>query len=424
MFCRSSGCIKIIILLLGNLYELTQATIEVSSVNRTWSEASRRCLLFGSNNTGDVQINKINIPSTLSDGLYWIGATVKSAWFEFLGNYSPDVGRVGVDGTSMNNFNDPIYDCYFKCRESENLFFALMKKKCYCFSSLPSDSQRSNLPKVYHYLVNNRNPSKIMGSLRGDCVAFSKPNGTEGFHEVLDCETRLPPLCQSEIGKSNSPWLSAVNNCSGVVQSSFSVQYLNVAVGGPWWTGITRRSIKEWDDGSKDTSLFGCLAVKIPASEIPLQEVLCDNKLPSLCIKGTVEGKSETKDSNDEMTMTIAISVTATCVFLVLLIFVGVAFWKIKHNKTNSKIARMPSVHNQNYEGEMEGAIIPHLYAEVERNNIYSGVSSSNQNNSADDTYDHCKIQSMGRTLVVPADLYDSVNNVTSDKDYDYLHTT
>ncbi|XP_062573577.1 uncharacterized protein LOC134235465 [Saccostrea cucullata] len=412
MFCRFSTCIKIVIILVES-FELTHATIEVSLVTRTWPEAADHCLLFGSNNTGDVSIDKINIPRTLSDGVYWIGGIVKSAWFEFHGNCSLNV--TGLNGTSLYNSIDSILDCYLKCRDSGN--FAIVDQTCYCFLSPPSSGQRGNLQRVFHYFVINRNPSKIKGSIRGDCVAFT--NKAEDFHEVLDCKTRLPPLCDG-ISNSSSSWESAVNNCSGVVLSSFTVNYENIASGGSWWTGIARRSIRQWTEGSNSVALFGCLALNRTGNVTSLQEILCDTTLQSLCIKGSITKEIETKNSNDDMI--VAISVTATSVFIVLLIFLSVVLWKIKNNK-KSNIVRIPSVHNQNYEGEREDDIIPPVYAELERQNIYSGVSSSNQNGRADHIYDHTKIQSMGRTLVVPGDLYDSVNNVNCDKDYDNLQT-
>ncbi|XP_062595003.1 uncharacterized protein LOC134256374 [Saccostrea cucullata] len=37
----------------------------------------------------------------------------------------------------------------------------------------------------------------VEGSIRGDCLAFTKTK-TEEYHEVLDCETSLPPLLPNE----------------------------------------------------------------------------------------------------------------------------------------------------------------------------------------------------------------------------------
>lgn len=53
----------------------------------SWEQASKSCILLGSNNLGEVQIQKINISKDIPGELYWIGAIDQSIWFEYLGKY-------------------------------------------------------------------------------------------------------------------------------------------------------------------------------------------------------------------------------------------------------------------------------------------------------------------------------------------------
>ena len=68
----------------------------INSIMRTWEDASRSCILVGSDRSPPYDVNAREIPNlnSISRGdnnsnktLYWIGATANfTPWFELLGN--------------------------------------------------------------------------------------------------------------------------------------------------------------------------------------------------------------------------------------------------------------------------------------------------------------------------------------------------
>lgn len=71
--------------------------------------------------------------------------------------------------------------------------------------------------------------------------------------------------------------------------------------------------------------------------------------------------------------------------------------------------------HNSNYETEMD-ATIPAEYAEVN----YDVTSPGNAR--TDDTYDHARIQSLGRVLVDRREVFGPSSVQGLDDDYDHIH--
>lgn len=368
---------------------------------RSWREAAQYCTLLGSNNTGKVQIEKINISSEVQDALYWIGAIVNHTfWFQVSGS---------VQVTGPGKMVNPPYllSCHFHCSRT---IFELMDERCYCQQSISAASG----PRATQYLLAaSLIPAKINGSITGDCVAFTK-TVSANYHQLLPCSMPLPPICESGVMSiTNTSWTEAVTSCNRPAASFIDLSKYNVAIGTTGWTGITRQNYgRIWvPDSREDTSLFGCLAVNVSSGNaISLHEFPCDTNLTPLCEHGTIlKGNTNEATENSDTSISLAVGLASGFGLLVILIVVGVILLK-RRNKLKARRSSKVSFHNKNYEVGMEGVNIPPLYAEVEE--CVNSTDKTPQGNprdsgGSDRTYDHARVQSLGRIL--------------TDDDYDHL---
>lgn len=272
MFCCYS---RLIVFTVIGLFWALDMSAEVLN-KKSWLEATKICTLLGSKNKGEVQREKINITIDVPDDLYWIGAIVnQTLWFEVAGS---------VQVTGQGEKVDPpfLLSCHFYCTGQGDRFFALMGEKCSC--QQPEAPGSSAL-----FLLASVPPSKINGSIRGDCVAFTR-TGSADYHELLPCSTPLPPICQNGVMFENKSWSEAVTSCNGRPAAKFTeLSQYNISNGTTGWTGITRQNYgRIWaTDQGEDTRLFGCIAVNVSSGNASLHEFPCDTKLTPLCEPGT-----------------------------------------------------------------------------------------------------------------------------------------
>lgn len=278
------GChSRLVVFSVIGLFSALDMSAEVLK-KRSWREAAQSCTLLGSSNTGEVQIEKINISSEVPDALYWIGAIVNhTLWFHVLGSVKVTGQGVMVDPPSL-------LSCHLYCNSKgqKEAYFALMDKRCHCqqqspFSSAPGQS-------AFQYLQTRLTPSKINGSIQGDCVAFTR-TVSANYHQLLPCSTLLLPICESGVMNiTNKNWTEAVTSCNDRPAASFSdLSTYNVAIGTTGWTGITRQNYgRIWVADSREvTSLFGCIAVDVSSgTATSLHEFPCDTNLTPLCEHG------------------------------------------------------------------------------------------------------------------------------------------
>lgn len=374
---------------------------------RSWLEATQYCTLLGSNNTGDVLIEKINIPGDIADDQYWVGAIVnRTLWFEV------SAVRVQVSGSEVEEVDPPfLLNCHFLCKGQGAMRFTLMGKQCSCQQQQIRTSQGFGVPL---YLGTNFRPSRINGSIKGDCVAFTRTMSAE-YHEMLPCGTMLPPICHNEsMSQISRNWTEAVTSCSVRPEVSFSVlSRYNITGGTTGWTGITRGSYgRIWATGpGEDSRLFGCVAVNVSTGSSSLLEFPCSTKLTPLCEQGAGSKETATNEAteNIDTTTSLAVGLASGFGLLVILIVTGVFVLKRK-NRLKARRSSKVSFHNKNYEVGMEGLNIPPMYAEVSE--YVNGADKTPRGNPRDSggsesTYDHARVQSPGRIL--------------SDDDYDHL---
>lgn len=397
MFCCYS---RLIVFSVIGLFCALDMSAEVLN-KKSWLDATRYCALLGSKNTGEVQREKINITSDVTDDLYWIGAIVnQTLWFLVLGS---------VQVTGQGEKVDPpfLLSCHFYCTGQGDRFFALMGEKCSCQLSYPEASGSSA-----QFLRASVPPSKINGSIRGDCVAFTRTVSAD-YHELLPCSTPLPPICQNGDMFESKSWSEAVTSCNGIPAASFTdLSKYEVSNGTIGWTGIRRQNYgRIWaTDQGEDTRLFGCIAVNVSSGNASLHEFPCDTKLTPLCEPGTTfKGTPSNEATETSDTTDLAVGLASGFGVLVILISVGVILLK-RRNKLKARRSSKVSFHNKNYDVGMEGVNIPPLYAEVmEHGNSTDKTPQGNPRDSggSDSTYDHARVQSLGRIL--------------TDDDYDHL---
>lgn len=399
MFCCYS---RLIVFSVIGLFCALDMSAEVLN-KKSWQEATKICTLLGSKNTGEVQREKINITSDVPDDLYWIGAILnQTLWFLVSGS---------VQVTGPGEKVDPpfLLSCHFYCKGRGERYFALMDEICYCQQPtfLPSSGLKDTL-----YQNANVPPSEINGSIRGDCVAFTRTVSAD-YHELLPCSMLLPPICQNGVMFENKSWSEAVTSCNGIPAASFTdLSKYEVSNGTIGWTGIRRQNYgRIWaTDQGEDTSLFGCIAVNVSSGNASLHEFPCDTKLTPLCEPGTTfKGTPSNEATETSDTTDLAVGLASGFGVLVILIVVGVILLK-RRNKLKARRSSKVSFHNKNYDVGMEGVNIPPLYAEVmEHGNSTDKTPQGNPRDSggSDSTYDHARVQSLGRIL--------------TDDDYDHL---
>lgn len=400
------GChSRLVVFSVIGLLSALDMSAEVLS-KRSWGEAAQSCTLLGSSNTEEVQIEKINISSEVRDSLYWIGAIVNhTLWLQV-------VGYAQVTGPGEIVDPPSLLSCHLYCNSNRQteISFALMNKRCYCQQQ--SFSAASG-PRAIKYLRATLPPAKINGSIRGDCVAFTRTVSANN-HQLLPCSTLLPPICESgEMSISNKNWTEAVTSCSRPAAEFIVLSAYNVDIGTTGWTGITRQNYgRIWATDSREvTSLFGCIAVDVSSgTATSLHEFPCDTNLTPLCEHGTIlKGNTNEATENSDTSISSAVGLASGFGLLVILIVVGVILLK-RRNKLKARRSSKVSFHNKNFEVGMEGVNIPPLYAEVEE--CVNSTDKTPQGNprdsgGSDRTYDHARVQSLGRIL--------------TDDDYDHL---
>lgn len=400
------GChSRLVVFSVIGLFSALDMSAEVLK-KRSWREAAQYCTLLGSNNTGTVLIEKINISSEVKDALYWIGAIVDDTlWFQVLGS---------AQVTGQGEIVDQPYvlSCHLYCNSNgqKATYYALMDKRCYCQSSPFSPAPGQS---AFQYLQTRLSPSKINGSIQGDCVAFTRTVSAD-YHQLLSCSTLLPPICESgEMSITNTSWTEAVTSCNRPAAEFSDLSKYDVTNGTTGWTGIARQNYgRIWvPDSREDTSLFGCIAVDVSSGKATsLHEFPCDTNLTSLCEHGTIlKGNTKEATENSDTSISSAVGLASGFGLLVILIVVGVILLK-RRNKLKARRSSKVSFHNKNYEVGMEGVNIPPLYAEVEE--CVNSTDKTPQGNprdsgGSDRTYDHARVQNLGRIL--------------TDDDYDHL---
>lgn len=397
MFCCYS---RLIVFTVIGLFWALDMSAEVLN-KKSWLEATKICTLLGSKNKGEVQREKINITIDVPDDLYWIGAIVnQTLWFEVAGS---------VQVTGQGEIVDPplLLSCHFYCIGRRGDLFALMDERCHCQPLFPRVSGSST-----QYQPATLPPSKINGSIRGDCVAFTRTVSAD-YHELLPCSMLLPPICQNGVMFENKNWSEAVTSCNGRPAASFTdLSKYEVSNGTIGWTGIRRQNYgRIWaTDQGEDTRLFGCIAVNVSSGNASLHEFPCDTKLTPLCEPGTTfKGTPSNEATETSDTTDLAVGLASGFGVLVILIVVGVILLK-RRNKLKARRSSKVSFQNKNYDVGMEGVNIPPLYAEVmEHGNSTDKTPQGNPRDSggSDSTYDHARVQSLGRIL--------------TDDDYDHL---
>ncbi|XP_022318332.2 uncharacterized protein LOC111121367 isoform X2 [Crassostrea virginica] len=404
MNCLDS--IHILIILLTIFRANLSMSVTILDKRYSWEQASKSCILLGSNNLGEVQIQKINISKDIPGELYWIGAINQSIWFEYQGDQRRNCRVAQL--TSVCPSNPCNFDCTEQISDDDG--------QCFC-----KEDGNPTTRFVSQYMRWFTPPSNINGSIRGDCVAFTKTAQT-GYHEVLPCSTQLSPICSNGFNPAIQPcdWFQAVRLCNSRPISSFNdlLRY-DIATEGQGWTGIRRITVLKWSGSVDSDTLFDCLAVNI--TSMSLVQVSCDTELPSLCENGSIsttsvnEGIGFDGSINEGQTVkfnALAVGLVFGGVLFGTLIAMGVVL--VKRRKQTKMRKTSATFHNSNYETAMD-ATIPAEYAEVN----YDVTSPGNAR--TDDTYDHARIQSLGRVLVDRREVFGPSSVQGLDDDYDHI---
>ncbi|XP_061174970.1 uncharacterized protein LOC133184122 isoform X2 [Saccostrea echinata] len=284
------------------LFTETWAQISINTEG-TWSDANLSCRLLGSNESGLFELSDEYAALVPSDGnMYWIAAIKKTTKpFKF------------DQCVSIDNFDDfnrkPLQDTYGCYEFCTGLLFAISSSQCVCTTSesnarnplgctdqiLRKKETQMDLYIDRGFLEYSKiDTDSIQGE--GDCAAvILKNGGGPGLtHEFLPCNTELPSICtgqQDTLKTESKNWTDAVLNCKGILKGSFDGFY---PLSNPpsnntkAWTGISRRSIKQWSNGIIDfiTDPYECLAISknnLAKSGVQIHVKNCNDSLPSLC---------------------------------------------------------------------------------------------------------------------------------------------
>nr|XP_022318332.1 uncharacterized protein LOC111121367 isoform X2 [Crassostrea virginica] len=222
------------------------------------------------------------------------------------------------------------------------------------------------------------------------------------------------------IQRYNPVMVQAVRSAYRPISSFNDLLRYNITTGDRRWTGIRRITVLKWSGSVDSDTLFDCLAVNI--ASMSLVQVSCDTELPSLCENGSIsttsvnEGIGFDGSINEGQTVkfnALAVGLVFGGVLLGTLIAMGVVL--VKRRKQTKMRKTSATFHNSNYETAMD-ATIPAEYAEVN----YDVTSPGNAR--TDDTYDHARIQSLGRVLVDRREVFGPSSVQGLDDDYDHIH--